>query len=79
MIGSNMFNVLAVLSMPALIAPGEFNSDILLRDFPVMLLFTVILFITAFGFRAGGRISRTEGALLTIGYSTYLYLLYLQA
>lgn len=78
-IGSNMFNILAVLSMPALIYPGTFSSDILLRDFPVMLLFSIVLFITAFGFRAAGKINRLEGALLTCGYAGYLYLLYLQA
>ena len=78
-IGSNMFNILAVLSMPALIHPGSFSSDILLRDFPVMLLFSIILFIAAFGFRAAGKINRLEGVLLTCGYAAYLYLLYLQA
>ena len=76
-IGSNMFNILAVLSMPALIRPGAFGSDILLRDFPVMLLFTVALFVMAFGMRQGGVINRFEGLLLAGGYAGYLYLLYL--
>ena len=74
-IGSNMFNMLAVLSMPALIRPGAFGGDILLRDFPVMLLFTVTLFAMAFGLRQGGLINRFEGLLLVGGYAGYLYLL----
>ncbi|MDT8376348.1 MAG: calcium/sodium antiporter [Mariprofundaceae bacterium] len=77
-IGSNMFNILAVLSMPALIHPQAFAADALLRDFPVMLLFSVALFLMAFGFRSDGRINRLEGALLAGGFIGYLYLLYLQ-
>jgi len=78
-IGSNMFNILAVLSMPALIHPQEFAPDALLRDFPIMLVFSVALFLVAFGFRGQGRVNRIEGALLTGGFSGYLFLLYIQA
>jgi cation:H+ antiporter len=79
-IGSNMFNILAVLSMPALIHPQPFASDALLRDFPIMLVFTVALFLTAFGFRKSqGRINRLEGALLASGFSGYLFLLFIQS
>lgn len=79
-IGSNMFNILAVLSMPALIHPQAFASDALLRDFPIMLLFTVALFLTAFGFRKSqGRINRLEGTLLASGFSGYLFLLFIQS
>ena len=76
-IGSNMFNILAVLSMPALIRPGAFDSDILLRDFPVMLMFTVALFVMAFGLKRDGIVNRFEGLLLAGGYAGYTYLLYL--
>jgi cation:H+ antiporter len=38
-IGSNMFNLLAVLAMPALIRPGEFSQLVLTRDFPVMIVY----------------------------------------
>jgi len=78
-IGSNMFNILAVLSMPALIYPQEFAPDALLRDFPIMLIFSVALFFMAFGFRRQGRVNRIEGSLLAGGFSGYLFLLYLQA
>lgn len=78
-IGSNMFNMLAVLSMPALIHPHAFSSDVLLRDLPVMFAFTIVMFVMAFGFRSHGRINRPEGALLVSGFCAYLYMLYIQA
>jgi len=77
-IGSNMFNLLAVLAMPALIHPGHFAAQALLRDFPIMLAFTIVLFIVSFGLKRG-RINRFEGALLLAGFIAYLYLLFLQA
>jgi len=78
-IGSNMFNLLAVLSMPALIHPHAFSSDILLRDLPVMFAFTIAMFVMAFGFRSQGSINRLEGTLLASGFCAYLYMLYIQA
>jgi cation:H+ antiporter len=78
-IGSNMFNLLAVLSMPALIHPQAFSSDILLRDMPIMFAFTIAMFVVAFGFRSRGSINRPKGALLASGFCAYLYLLFIQA
>ncbi|GAV20111.1 cation:H+ antiporter [Mariprofundus micogutta] len=79
-IGSNMFNLLAVLAMPALIHPGAFAQDALMRDFPIMLGFTIALFVVSFGLRKeGGVINRFEGGLLVSGFAGYLYLLYLQS
>ena len=78
-IGSNMFNLLAVLAMPGLIHPGIFAQEALLRDFPIMLGFTVALLVVSLGFKVGGKISRFEGGLLTASFFGYLYLLYLQA
>ena len=77
-IGSNMFNLLAVLAMPALIYPGTFASPALLRDFPIMLGFTIALFMVSFGLKLG-KVNRFEGALLLSGFAAYLYLLFLQA
>jgi len=77
-IGSNMFNLLAVLAMPALIYPGTFASQALLRDFPIMLAFTLALFVASFGLKLG-KVNRFEGALLLSGFAGYLYLLFLQA
>jgi len=76
-IGSNMFNLLAVLAMPALIYPGTFAAPALLRDFPIMLGFTIALFMVSFGLKLG-KVNRFEGALLLSGFAAYLYLLFLQ-
>ncbi|NWF39016.1 calcium/sodium antiporter [Mariprofundus sp. NF] len=78
-IGSNMFNLLAVLAMPALIHPGAFAPEALMRDFPIMLGFTIALLVVSLGFKVGGKINRFEGGLLLSGFVGYLYLLYLQA
>ena len=78
-IGSNMFNTLGVLMMPALIAPGTFDAATLNRDLPVMFGFTVLLWLMAFGFKKAAVITRLKGALLASGFVAYLYTLYLQS
>jgi cation:H+ antiporter len=78
-IGSNMFNLLAVLGLPGIIQPGRVEDVVLTRDFPVMAGFTVALLIMAYGFRTWGRISRLEGGLLLGGYLGYQTLLYFTA
>ncbi len=75
-IGSNMFNLLPVLALPGLIHPGAFDPDALRRDYPIMLLFTLVLFIMAYGFRGPRRINRIEGAVLLGGFFAYELLLY---
>jgi cation:H+ antiporter len=75
-IGSNIFNLLAVLGLPGVIQPGPVDAYVLYRDFPVMFLLTLALFAMAYGFRGPGRISRFGGAMLLtayIGYQTLLY------
>jgi len=79
-IGSNIFNLMAVLAMPALIHPGTFAPEALLRDFPIMLGFTIALFVVSFGLRkTGGTVTRLEGGLLVGGFAAYLYLLFMQS
>lgn len=69
-IGSNLFNLLAVLAVPALIAPLVVEPAVLARDYPVMLALTVVLFLIAIG--RGGRIRRWHGALLLTAFAGYL-------
>lgn len=76
-IGSNLFNLLAVLAVPALLAPTAVNSEVLTRDMPLMIGLTIALFFMGKG-RDGknGTINRFEGALLLaifIGYQGWLY------
>lgn len=78
-IGSNMFNILAVLSMPALIASQPFAIEALHRDFPIMIAFTVLMFLLVRSFRLKGKLGRIDGAILFTGFIGYLLLLYLQS
>lgn len=41
-IGSNIFNIVIVLGVPALLSPGAINSEALQRDYWVMLIVSVI-------------------------------------
>ncbi len=75
-IGSNMFNLLGVMALPGMLAPGPLGDDVLDRDFPVMLGLTVALFLMAFGRHGRGRVNRIEGGLLLAVYAAYLYWLY---
>jgi cation:H+ antiporter len=75
-IGSNMFNLLAVLGLPGLIHPTALEPEVLTRDFAFMIGLSIALFVMAYGFRGQGRINRVEGLLLLIAYFTYLGLLY---
>ncbi|MCU7797949.1 MAG: calcium/sodium antiporter [Candidatus Thiodiazotropha sp. (ex Semelilucina semeliformis)] len=75
-IGSNLYNLLAVLSLPGLIAPGPFLPEVLTRDQPTMIALTVALFLMGYGFGRQGRINRFEGLLLLcafIGYQSLLF------
>jgi cation:H+ antiporter len=76
-IGSNMFNLLAVLGLPGLIHPATVAPEVLLRDYPAMIALTVLLFLFAYGFRGRGRINRIEGGSLLLCYVSYQLLIYL--
>ena len=75
-IGSNMFNLLAVLGLPGIIHPGPIDAEVITRDFPFMIGLSIALFIMAYGFRRQGRINRFEGGLLFTGYIAYMVTLY---
>ncbi len=75
-LGSNMFNLLAVLGMPGLIHPAMLQGDVLTRDYPIMIGLSVALFAMAYGFRKPGHISRAEGGILLAAYVGYMWLLY---
>ncbi|MFK5984199.1 MAG: calcium/sodium antiporter [Pseudomonadota bacterium] len=77
-IGSNMFNLLGVLGIPALLSPiNELSETVLSRDYPIMIGLSILLFIFAYGFKGKGQINRIEGSVLLIAYIIYIYLIYL--
>jgi cation:H+ antiporter len=75
-IGSNIFNLLVVLGLPGVINPATIDTEVLTRDYPVMIGLTVALFVMAYGFRGPGRINRIEGTLLVLAFCAYQTLLY---
>ena len=75
-IGSNIFNLLVVLGLPGLIKPSVIDTEVLTRDYPVMIGLTLALFVVAYGFRGPGRINRIEGTLLVLAFCAYQTLLY---
>ncbi|MFN2339306.1 MAG: calcium/sodium antiporter [Gammaproteobacteria bacterium] len=75
-IGSNMFNLLAVLGLPGLIYPAAIDPSVVTRDFPVMIGLTLLLLVLSYGVRGHGHIKRFEGAFLLACYGGYLALLY---
>lgn len=75
-LGSNLFNTLAVVGIAGLIAPMSVAPEVLARDFPVMGALTLVLFAMCYGFRGAGRINRFEGGALLLAFVAYtLYLL----
>lgn len=75
-VGSNMFNLLGVLALPGIIAPGGFDEAVLRFDFPVMIGLTVLVFVLARGFRNERQLTRAHGALLVgcfVAYNVYLF------
>ena len=74
-IGSNIFNLLAVLGIPGLIQIVPIDASILQLDYALMFGLTIAMSFMAWG-RKGkpGEITRLEGGLLLlcfIGYQTY--------
>jgi cation:H+ antiporter len=75
-IGSNIFNILAVLSLAGLIAPEDIDKAAAVRDAPFMLATTFLLFILCFSRGGRFRITRAKGLLFLavfIGYQVLLF------
>lgn len=75
-IGSNLFNTLAVLGLPALFVPAALPPEVLTRDLPAMVIATLLLLAAVFYVRGGvARINRVEGFVLLscfIGYQAWI-------
>ena len=77
MIGSNLFNTLAVVGLAGIVRPMAVAEATIRRDIPVMGALTLSLFVFGFGRRGEGRIDRIEGFLLVsvyVGYTAVLVL-----
>ncbi|WP_417880091.1 calcium/sodium antiporter [Vibrio sp.] len=73
-IGSNIFNILAVMGIPAILTPSVLSEYAMNRDFWVMLGVSLLLVIMALG--KSRSIKRTEGGILLLcflAYQSYLF------
>ncbi len=77
-IGSNIFNCLAIVGIPATIRPMMVHSTALVRDFPVMMLLTLALWpiFYPFGRSGNGVVNRFEGLLLLTAYVIYMFYIF---
>jgi cation:H+ antiporter len=71
--GSNIYNVLGILGVAALLGPVQIVPEIAQVDMWVMIAATLALFPPLF---LGGRIGRFYGLLLLAGYFAYVFFLF---
>jgi cation:H+ antiporter len=72
-VGSNIFNVLFILGLSALIAPLVVAEQLVRKEVPIMIGASLLLLVVA----QGGLISRAEGGILfglVVAYTVYLIL-----
>lgn len=77
-VGSNMFNSLAVIGIAGTIEPiSNIGAEVFWRDWTSMLIATLILLFTALFWGKTKSITRSEGLILLLCYVTYnAYLIY---
>lgn len=70
-LGSNVFNTLAVVGIAAGIHPLDVEPLVLSRDWSVMMALTLVLLIMCVARKGQGRINRLEGGLLLVSFFAY--------
>ncbi|SHI06010.1 cation:H+ antiporter [Ferrimonas marina] len=69
-VGSNLFNILAVLAIPTLIAPGAIDAAAAGRDFYIMLATSLVPLLVLL-LKRNRSFGRPEGALLVLCFIAY--------
>jgi cation:H+ antiporter len=71
-IGSNIFNMLAVIGIAGVIAPHALDPDILTMHFPAMTVMTLAVIVMTYNrSRRRGRLSRRSGAMIFASFFIY--------
>jgi cation:H+ antiporter len=70
-LGSNLFNTLAVVGLAGIVHPLKADPAVFSRDIMVMAGLTASLFVFGYGFRGTGRLNRVEGGVLLLSYLGY--------
>ncbi|WGY47956.1 calcium/sodium antiporter [Vibrio sp. ABG19] len=74
-IGSNVFNILAVMGLPGILNPSVLSEHAMGRDFWVMLAVSVLLLMMALG--KSRSINRIEGTILFVAFLAYQIYLFM--
>lgn len=77
-VGSNLFNILAVLAVPAILAPSILDKGVLYFDIPVMLGLTLAMLLLALPRKGKTVINAPKGLLLVGAFVAYLLFLYIR-
>ena len=78
-VGSNILNILAVLSVPGLVTGADIEAVAVWRDGGMMLALTLMLALFAYGINSRPVITRFEGMVMLAAWCGYNYLLIQQA
>jgi len=70
-VGSNIFNILAVLPLAGLINPSVIDASVANRDVLIMIGATLALIAMSLNFRGQKRINRLEGGVLIVAFMIY--------
>ncbi len=70
-VGSNIFNLLAVIGVAAAIHPSALAPSVLSLHIFVMVAFTLVLFAMTYDYDGKSKLSRTEGLALLVAYVAY--------
>jgi cation:H+ antiporter len=70
-VGSNIFNLLAVIGVAAVIQPAALPPSVLSLHIFVMVAFTLVLFAMTYEYEGRGQITRFEGFALITAYLAY--------
>ena len=70
-VGSNIFNLLAVIGVAATIAPSALAPSVLSLHIFVMVAFTLVLFAMTYDYDGKSELSRIEGVALLIAFIAY--------
>ena len=71
-VGSNIFNMLAVIGVAAVIEPAELPQSVLSLHIFVLVAFTLALFAMTYDYDGKGHISRLEGGALLAAYLAFI-------
>ena len=70
-VGSNIFNLLAVVGVAAIIQPASLPPSVLSLHIFVMVAFTLVLFAMTYDYEGRGQITRLEGLALIAAYLSF--------